>query len=174
MNTRDIRSAVRAFSLIETAIVLAVVGLVIGGIWVAAAAVHYRYQESRLIQGFLSYKSNVEQYLTQTSPCTATIPNDGNYLIYTYPALDAVLYPKEWSDIKVSRFLYVFTDGFESWRNTAIACDAAGTRFFRGRVITYSVAKCEQYRTMLISSGAEAGSCAPQQFDFFWPIPRRS
>jgi len=39
----------RAFSLIEAAIVLGVVGLVIGGIWVGAAAVNRRLQENRAL-----------------------------------------------------------------------------------------------------------------------------
>lgn len=47
------------FNLIEAAIVLGVVGLVIGGIWVAAAAVGERQKQTRLLQQLVEIASNV-------------------------------------------------------------------------------------------------------------------
>lgn len=45
----------RAFSLIETAIVLAVMGLVIGGIWVAAASVNDYFKWKQTEEGMMYY-----------------------------------------------------------------------------------------------------------------------
>ena len=41
----------KAFSLIETAIVLAIVGLVIGGIWVGAAIVSDSIKKQQVVEG---------------------------------------------------------------------------------------------------------------------------
>jgi len=51
----------RAFSLIEAAIVLAIVGLVIGGIWVAASKVGRERQVSALMSGFSQLYSKMQK-----------------------------------------------------------------------------------------------------------------
>lgn len=51
----------RGFSLIEAAIVLGVVGLVIGGIWVAAASVQENRRQSRYLSQILEIVQNVRR-----------------------------------------------------------------------------------------------------------------
>ncbi len=52
-HSRPASHARRGFSLIEAAIVLGVIGFVIGGIWVAAGAVMDRFKMSALMQGLV-------------------------------------------------------------------------------------------------------------------------
>lgn len=56
---KDRKNDERGFSLIEAAIVLAVMGLVIGGIWVAAAAVQSNWREQTAQSQLLTLVSNV-------------------------------------------------------------------------------------------------------------------
>jgi type II secretory pathway pseudopilin PulG len=51
----------RGFNLIEAAIVLGVVGLVIGGIWIAAAAVNKNYKINQTQQGVLEIIQRIRQ-----------------------------------------------------------------------------------------------------------------
>lgn len=44
----------RGFSLVESAIVLAIVGLVIGGIWVASAAIYENYKVNKTVETMIS------------------------------------------------------------------------------------------------------------------------
>lgn len=69
----------RAFSLIESAIVLAVVGLVIGGIWVAASAVNRERTLNRTVEiiGIMN-----ENFKTATKDIPRT-PNKVDMLYYT-------------------------------------------------------------------------------------------
>jgi len=63
----------KGFSLIEAAIVLGIVGLVIGGIWVAASAVQTNLRESTASQGILQIVQNVRNlYYGQTVGATTT------------------------------------------------------------------------------------------------------
>ncbi len=50
----------RGFNLIESAIVLGVVGLVIGGIWVAAAAVNNNYKVSKTVSDLVLVVKNIQ------------------------------------------------------------------------------------------------------------------
>jgi type II secretory pathway pseudopilin PulG len=54
----------RGFNLIESAIVLGVVGLVIGGIWVAAAAVSEDRKVEEVVQGILSTVKNIQKNIS--------------------------------------------------------------------------------------------------------------
>lgn len=103
MNTvckRPLLKCRRAFSLIEAAIVLGVVGLVIGGIWIAAAALMYKWEYEKFLQGFITQKVNVERFLTQSMPCATTgtifAGTGGSFMKYDYPELFPSLYPAEW------------------------------------------------------------------------------
>ncbi len=59
--------AQRAFNLIEAAIVLGVVGLVIGGIWVAAAKVNDSIKWSQTEEGWIYYMNLTAKYFNQTT-----------------------------------------------------------------------------------------------------------
>lgn len=64
----------RGFNLVEAAIVLGVVGLVIGGIWVAAAAVQSNLRKSDASKGLIQIVQNVRNlYYGQTPTVTANI-----------------------------------------------------------------------------------------------------
>ena len=54
----------RGFSLIEAAIVLAVVGLVIGGIWVAAAAMYETYKVNKTVEGIFTTARNIQNLIS--------------------------------------------------------------------------------------------------------------
>lgn len=64
----------RGFNLVEAAIVLGVVGLVIGGIWVAAAAVQSNLRKSDASKGLIQIVQNVRNlYYGQSPSATANI-----------------------------------------------------------------------------------------------------
>jgi len=64
----------RGFNLVEAAIVLGVVGLVIGGIWVAAAAVQSNLRKSDASKGLIQIVQNVRNlYYGQSPSATGAI-----------------------------------------------------------------------------------------------------
>lgn len=64
----------RGFSLIEAAVVLGVIGLVVGGIWVGASAVRLNHQKSDAAQGILAMTSAIRHlYAGQTPASTSTV-----------------------------------------------------------------------------------------------------
>lgn len=91
----------RGFSLIEAAIVLAMVGLVIGGIWVAAASIENKRFEKNFMEGLITLHGNVQKYFSQQSACA-----DGSYLGWTDPELVKVIYPKQWAEVDVNGKLH--------------------------------------------------------------------
>lgn len=115
----------RGFNLIEAAIVLGVVGAVIGGIWVAATTISYNYHKQQFLQGLLSLQTNAARYLTQKMP-----PGNGYYISNTavYPkAFYDLIYPKEWT--RFNMFGKILSKG--SWTAIEIVSDADGTRFLQ-------------------------------------------
>lgn len=67
----------RGFNLIEAAIVLGIVGLVIGGIWVAASAVQENMRKSDASKGMIQIVQNVRNlYYGQTPTATGDITAD--------------------------------------------------------------------------------------------------
>ena len=72
MSKTKLNKRQRGFNLIEAAIVLGVVGLVIGGIWVAAAAVQSNLRESDASKGLLQIVQNVRNLYYGQSPTTTT------------------------------------------------------------------------------------------------------
>ena len=135
----------KAFSLVETAIVLGVVGLIVGGIWAAAADLNYRRNYETFMQGFISQKRIVNQFLNQTVPCTSPMSagSNGMFVKYVYPDLYADLVPSEWKEIDTSKFCEY------NCSVTHISCDANNTRYYVVAVMTYSAAKCAQYQQIL-------------------------
>jgi type II secretory pathway pseudopilin PulG len=66
--TRKPTAAKRGFNLIEAAIVLGVVGLVIGGIWVAAAAVQANLRKADAAKGLIQIVQNTRNLYYGQSP----------------------------------------------------------------------------------------------------------
>jgi len=64
----------RGFNLIESAIVLGVVGLVIGGVWVAAAATKESMKVTDTINGVLFISRNVQRIISNRD--AASLPDD--------------------------------------------------------------------------------------------------
>ena len=85
----------RGFNLIEAAIVLGVVGLVIGGIWVAAASLKQRWFEQQFMEGLLVLAQNAQKYLSERNDC--------NVVVFSgpYPELWDIMYPKQWEQAGV-------------------------------------------------------------------------
>lgn len=76
MNTKNVKTK-KGFSLIEAAIVLGIVGLVIGGIWVAAAAVTQNMREADASKALIQVIQNVRNlYYGQTPTATGDITTD--------------------------------------------------------------------------------------------------
>lgn len=71
---------------------LGIVGLVIGGIWIAAASYGFERQKQQYFQGLLTLKINAQHLIPRNQPC-----DPGNYLHYTAPELQAQLWPAEWT-----------------------------------------------------------------------------
>lgn len=69
----NLRNNENAFSLIESAIVLGVVGLVIGGIWVAANSVRQHYQTNRMASAIATMVVQGRNVLGRTWPGTSTV-----------------------------------------------------------------------------------------------------
>lgn len=162
-----------AFSLIESAIVLAVVGLIIGGIWAAAADLNYKRNYELFMQGFITQKRLVDQYLNQSIPCTSTMDGgtSGSYVIYNYPKLYADLVPPEWKEIDGTKKFCT-----HSCRITHFACDENNTRYYIVAVIAGS-AKCSQLASALegrIKAATVKRGCAysPYFINVIYDIPR--
>lgn len=83
----------RGFNLIEAAIVLGVVGLVIGGIWVAAASVQDRLKISDISKGVLVTASNIRRLLPASMHTGSDIwLQDGSHS----SAISMRLFPNDW------------------------------------------------------------------------------
>ena len=87
----------RGFNLIEAAIVLGVVGLVIGGIWVGAAALKQRHFEQKFMEGLLVLATNAQKYLSQKNACGGASLAD----VSESPELWDIMYPKQWGQAGV-------------------------------------------------------------------------
>ena len=81
MRSSKLNKRQQGFNLIEAAIVLGVVGLVIGGIWVAAAAVQSNLRESDASKGLLQIVQNVRNLYYGQTPSTTTTTNITTALI---------------------------------------------------------------------------------------------
>ena len=113
-----------AFSLIEAAIVLGVVGLVIGGIWVAAAALRYKFTEREFFEGMGELASLSQSYLNQQIPCNTHISNAPGQCCGT-PAFQGIIWPQRLNaDIMkaVSKHSYYDAD-------LTVMCDANNVRY---------------------------------------------
>ena len=91
-NSEAIGQPCKGFSLIEAAIVLAVVGGVIGGIWVSAAAVIENYKVSKTAEGILTTARNIQDLISiRDSEAIGE-------LYITNQLIAAGVFPKDWVD----------------------------------------------------------------------------
>ena len=81
----------RGFSLIEAAIVLGVVGAVIGTIWVSAAAVYENHKVNQTVEGIFTTARNIQNLISINDTNGFVINQDINNTI-----IGADLAPKDW------------------------------------------------------------------------------
>lgn len=118
------QSTRHAFSLIEAAIVLGVVGLVIGGIWVAMASFRYKFAEHEFINGWGEMTVVVQSTLTQQIPCNTHIANMPGGCC-SHPAIEDIMWPKRITP-EIMRTLSYRND-IDSDMN--VRCENSGLRF---------------------------------------------
>ena len=78
-----------AFNLIESAIVLGIVGLVISGIWIAASSLFFNYRASKTAEGILYFKERGTETITEKM-------RTGTDYSITVFAREARLLPRDW------------------------------------------------------------------------------
>lgn len=89
------RTSLSGFNLVEAAIVLGIIGLVIGGIWAAAATVHQQYKVSRYMASLSGFTQKLQAVFGQYTPCLG-----GEYTHYRFPqAWDQLRTSPEWQEM---------------------------------------------------------------------------
>lgn len=83
------RRAKRGFSLIEAAIVLGVVGLVIGAIWTAAANMYESHKVNKTVEGVLEIVRNIQNLVSVSDALNIGVP-------ITPSLIKADTFPKDW------------------------------------------------------------------------------
>jgi type II secretory pathway pseudopilin PulG len=95
MERMNSRQSKRGFNLIEAAIVLGVVGLVIGGIWVAAAKFYEDYKVNKMVEDILTIVRNTERLVSYRDAAAIDDANPSPY--YNVPYSESSPYfPKDW------------------------------------------------------------------------------
>lgn len=89
------RAQKRGFSLIEAAFVLAVVGAVIGGIWVSAAKFYEDYKVNKTVSDMALIVKNIQNLISFRD---ALAIDGGNIVPITYTLMNAGVFPKDWID----------------------------------------------------------------------------
>lgn len=82
----------RGFNLIEAAIVLGIVGLVIGVIWIAAAAIAQRNLDNRITTGLFTAITNIQNSIPSQVSAGSIQSTDGS----THVAVDMQIFPNDW------------------------------------------------------------------------------
>ena len=80
-----------AFNLIESAIVLGVVGLVIGGIWVGASAIYEGHKINKTVEGVFTIARNVQNLISMRDA------NQMGFVHITAQMKDSGVFPKDWN-----------------------------------------------------------------------------
>lgn len=163
----------KAFSLIEMAVVMSIVGLVIGGIWIAAADYNARRNYEKFLQGFVSQKDLVDRYLNQTIPCTSTMDAGQccTFVKYAYPKLYAQLVPQEWKEISMSSICSY------DCSITHFSCNADGTRYYAVAVMLKNYNNCIKFQNYMngrMKGVTITGSCSGsyRMLNVFYEVPR--
>lgn len=94
-NARDLKHNSRfGLSLIETAIVLGVVGLVIGGIWVAAVAVRENFVANDIAKGFITAMKNTEKLIPSSMASASPVYLQFGSAVTTASTMK--IFPDDW------------------------------------------------------------------------------
>lgn len=113
----------KGFSLLEAAIVLGVIGLVIGGIWAAAASLNWQFGKQEFFNGMSRLITGAESTLTQQIPCDTSVLNLGGCCAAA--PLQGQLWPQEWTADRLRRLSgrsYLTVLG-------TVRCDASEARY---------------------------------------------
>ena len=114
----------RAFSLIEAAIVLGVIGLVVGGIWAGAAALRSKFMEREFFEGMGELAALSQSYLNQQIPCNTHLSKAPGQCCGT-PAFQGIIRPQRLTaDVMkaVSKHTYYDAD-------LSVRCDSNNVRY---------------------------------------------
>jgi type II secretory pathway pseudopilin PulG len=85
----------RGFNLIEAAIVLGVVGIVLGAIWYAAASFYESYKVNKTVEGIFETSRNIQK-LMSSSNAIALGNHDSTGLDLTQELIPAGVFPENW------------------------------------------------------------------------------
>lgn len=80
----------KGFNLIEAAVVLAVVGAVIGGIWVAAATMYENYKVNKAVEDLALIVKDIQGLISISNAAAIGNTNINSTL------KEAMIYPKDW------------------------------------------------------------------------------
>lgn len=103
------------FSLIEAAIVLGIVGLVIGGIWVAASAVNEKFQTNQTIRNILLTCTNAQRIYPARKMPASTFGTT-----ITQTSIRSGIFPSDWSNGRYLDEWHVYVQGKLYISGTAI------------------------------------------------------
>lgn len=90
-DSRSEQSKQRGFNLVEAAIVLALVGLVIGGIWVASAAVYENHKINKLVEGLIMASQKLRETISFSD--APLLPSSYGYAELTDYCISAKVFP---------------------------------------------------------------------------------
>lgn len=126
------------FNLIETAIVLAVVGLVIGGIWVAATAVNDAYKQRVFFDGIgVMLREGRNKVTSSGFACGQEV-----YTSATRYAEDAAMLPTNWEKGGYG----MIAGGITGWArdlNIFVNCDGNGRKYLDFVLYSPNTDKCQ-------------------------------
>ena len=150
------RTEQKAFSLIEAAIVLGIVGLVVSGIWVAAAELNFRMKQKSFNDGLLYIYTQTQALFPRDFPCGLT---------YFTTRADAMgIRPKDWPFTAVGSF---GVPGYGDDLNLAIDCDANGKQLLVLQFWNIPYKNCNTMNTYL-SARLPSGTIHTQPTCWSW------
>ena len=135
----------RGFSLIEAAIVLGVVGAVIGTIWVSAANMYESYKVNKTAEDIFTIARNIQNLISFRDA-----ESIGDGINITFTAWEAGVYPKDWIN-RTTHIDSIF------WGETRIFVYKTDPRFY---IFLNSVnrSSCIKMIIKISSIGSMAGS----------------
>ena len=152
-----LRPTRKAFSLIEAAIVLGIVGLVIGGIWIAAAELNFRHRQHVFNNGLLHIYTQAQNLIPRDFPCGTT---------WITTRADAMgIRPKDWPLTAAGSFgVPEYGDDL----NLAIVCDADNKLMLHFQFYDFPYKYCRMAKTY-IAAVFPASSIHTQAECYSWP-----